>query len=228
MSGINNHLAAKNYFYSAQAIREMEPNATRAQKGEKTSFHLAARVNSLSPKAKHLPAWLKPAGYTVIAIAAIAATAFIGSRMTPPQTTTPNPNPAPPQLDPSTRQITVDPKSKPDLNHHNLGLDILINLGDHYQNLDEVPDDDRLCLVIYTPYTSDGSLEGSRWRFTMRRKKIKQHLERAKDRYSEYKGRVEVKIDCDPEFTKMERARQYELYKNWDNVIPPPPSEKFF
>jgi hypothetical protein len=203
MSGINNNLAAKSYFNRAQAIREIEQNASRAQKAD--------RVYALSPKAKHLPAWVKPAGYTVLAVAAIAAMAFIGSRMTPSQTPTPNPNPNPNPAPLDSSTIPLDPKSTPD-SHPKLDMNFLINLGDHYQNLDEVPDDDRKCSVTYKSSDSHG------WSMNIgvsalglvemvNRKEIKQVIERIKEDYSKFDGRLEVKIDCDSEFAKSQIER---------------------
>ncbi len=212
MSGINDHLYAKNYFNRAQAIDKIEA------KGERADLRLNTRVNALSPQAKQLPAWVKPAGYAALAISAIAATAFISSQ-TAPQTSTPNPNPNPgttptstpnPEpnpapLDPSTREISIDPKSTPDPHSK---WDILINLGGDIHTLDEIPsDDDRGCSVTYTPYTSDGRLEGSLWRYVVFRKGIKKVIEKMKEDYSNFDGRLEVKIDCDSEFAKSKTER---------------------
>ena len=56
---------------------------------------LNERVKALSNKADSIPSWIKPVAYTALAVAGIAAMAFIGSNILSSRTPAPTPTPVP-------------------------------------------------------------------------------------------------------------------------------------
>jgi hypothetical protein len=89
------------------------PAAQTIQAQKATVSRLTNRVEALSVKKNHLPAWVKPAAYTALAVAVVAGLAFAAYQMGVFSSVTPGPAPAPTTPAPAPKPPAPAPAPKP-------------------------------------------------------------------------------------------------------------------